>query len=231
MACGVWNRTDAESISSVVVSPLPHSRATRRKGALVAPAMGANRASPCTSTLPMRTGPIVTEDGSRRKRPRPRSAALPDAIRKQKVVDAPDALRVVQEGRLHDTPPLRPGERDPQAAREALDVLRSRGSVAVGRRLPVLIPDDQALAGASGGWLEVRILRVEGPGVREPDGKIAREAAESCHDRAAREARAPESGRDRVGGLVHAEGLPEEAGSDDPRGQSSGDHDLDQDQD
>src|SRR5688572_17502346 len=42
------------SISSVVVSPLPHSRATRRNGALLTPAIGASRASPLTSTVPIR---------------------------------------------------------------------------------------------------------------------------------------------------------------------------------
>jgi hypothetical protein len=45
----------AASISSVVVRPLPHSRATRRKGALVIPAMGASRVVALIST-----GPIFT---------------------------------------------------------------------------------------------------------------------------------------------------------------------------
>ena len=46
----------AASISSEVVSPLPHSRAIRRKGALVMPAMGASRASAGISTGPIFMG-------------------------------------------------------------------------------------------------------------------------------------------------------------------------------
>ena len=46
-------RSAAASISSVVVKALPHSRAMRRNGALVIPAMGANRARAVISTGPM----------------------------------------------------------------------------------------------------------------------------------------------------------------------------------
>src|SRR5215831_16743345 len=46
-------RSAAASISSVVVRPLPHSRAIRRNGALVAPAIGARRASEGISTGPI----------------------------------------------------------------------------------------------------------------------------------------------------------------------------------
>src|SRR5215468_3991633 len=46
-------RSAKASISSVVVRPLPHSRAMRRKGALVMPAMGASRARARISTEPI----------------------------------------------------------------------------------------------------------------------------------------------------------------------------------
>src|SRR5512143_1313950 len=52
-AWGLFIRSAAASISSVVVRPLPHSRATRRNGALVMPAMGARRVSARISTGPM----------------------------------------------------------------------------------------------------------------------------------------------------------------------------------
>src|SRR5882724_2495129 len=52
-ACGWFMSSAAASISSVVVRPLPHSRAISRNGALVMPAMGARRVSARISTAPI----------------------------------------------------------------------------------------------------------------------------------------------------------------------------------
>src|SRR5262245_57427328 len=157
---------EAASISSVVVSPLPHSRATRRKGALVAPAMGASRASPRTSTPPMRIGTIVTEDDGARKRAR--SAAAARAVGKEDVVDAADPRRVVEEGRLDHADRLRAGETHVEGARQPLDVLGRRGGLTAVVPTPlVTVPDDQTLARPSGRWQEVRVLGVEHARVRE----------------------------------------------------------------
>src|SRR5580704_19341616 len=58
-ACGWPVRSEAASISSEVVSPLPHSRAMSRKGALVTPAIGARRAGAVISTGPIFMGAPV----------------------------------------------------------------------------------------------------------------------------------------------------------------------------
>src|SRR5688500_1947803 len=53
LAWGWFMRSAAASISSVVVSPLPHSFTMRRKGALVIPAMGAMRVRERISRAPI----------------------------------------------------------------------------------------------------------------------------------------------------------------------------------
>src|SRR5688572_17853864 len=65
VACGCSSSRAVASISSVVVSPLPHSFTMSRKGALVMPAMGAMRASERTSTGPIFIGLPVYRVGAR----------------------------------------------------------------------------------------------------------------------------------------------------------------------
>src|SRR4026208_262943 len=67
LACGCSSSRAVASISSVVVSPLPHSFTMSRNGALVMPAMGAMRAREGISTGPIFIRPPVYRGRGRRE--------------------------------------------------------------------------------------------------------------------------------------------------------------------
>ena len=126
----------------------------------------------------MRIASIVTEDGGPRKRSRPRSAAAARPVREEDVVDAPDAARVEEEGRLHDADRLRARERHPERRGEGAGRPRAAPGSSGLPRPPRWRSQTRRHCPGPRRAAEVRVLRVEDPGVREADGEVPRERAE-----------------------------------------------------
>src|SRR5262245_62681572 len=135
-------RSAAASISSVVVRPLPHSRAMSRNGALVMPAMGASRPSALIVTPPMFMRRVYQE--------------VPGGISREPIPRLPGCHRAAYRGPaaaflLPQATPTGPGDHPnttitEEDAHAPLDHCRSCDDVPGRSRRGGLCPDDHDAA-------------------------------------------------------------------------------------